>query len=680
MNMSEISFKIDGKEIIAQEGETIRTAAMKAGIEIPALCSNGKVSRTTSCFVCVVKDVKTGRFLPSCSAMPAQGQEIESDTQEVKEMRKTALGLLLSEHTGDCEAPCTLACPAHASVEEYVRAGRKGDFAKALSIIKERIPLPISIGRVCPRFCEQDCRKNVTGEAVSINDFKRLAADLYYDSYKEELPPFNGKKIAIIGGGPAGLSAAYYLRRSGYGSTIFEQMPEAGGMLRYGIPEFRLPKDLLRKEIKHFVEMGIEIKTGQKAGKDFSVEELQKEYDGVIVAVGSWSPSSLRIEGEDEAVQGIHFLEKIASKNWQDLENPGKTVVLGGGNTAIDCARTSLRCGGDVTILYRRTEKEMPAQAIEVEEAREEGVKFEFLVAPLALKKGENGKKILTCQKMVLGEPDASGRRAPIPVEGGEFEMEVDTVIAAIGQKTKAPEGVPTDKRGNVAVANFKAAPLLYAAGDCVSGPATVVEGVAAGRKAANNLMASLEGREEIEEEEFSFNVSRGHWRSMAEKDLVLLRGEEVSNAPRVQPEYIPMEERKTTFKELFPTIGKEKMMKEGERCIECSCSSKSDCKLKKYSENYKVDPNAYKGKKPFSDVDNRHPYIIQDRGKCVRCGICVKTCSEIINKKLLAIMQRGFHTTIGTAFNEGLASYCKDCGECVNECPTGALDWKKKD
>ena len=313
--MSEISFIIDGKEIKAQPGETIRSAAVKAGIEIPALCANGKVSRTTSCFVCVVKDAKTGKFLPSCSAIPAPGQVIESDTDEVKDMRKTALGLLLSEHTGDCEAPCTLACPAHANVEEYVRAGRKGDFAKALSIIKERIPLPISIGRVCPRFCEQDCRKNITGEAVSINDFKRLAADLHYDSYKEELPECNGKKIAIVGGGPAGLSAAYYLRRSGYKSVILEQMPEAGGMLRYGIPEFRLPKDLLRKEIAHFVEMGIEIRTNQKAGKDFTVADLQKEYDGVIIAVGSWSPSSLRIEGEDLAVQGIHFLEKIASKN-----------------------------------------------------------------------------------------------------------------------------------------------------------------------------------------------------------------------------------------------------------------------------------------------------------------------------------------------------------------------------
>ncbi|MBP5181939.1 MAG: FAD-dependent oxidoreductase, partial [Lentisphaeria bacterium] len=363
--MAEIRFVIDGKEIVAKEGETIRSAAMRANIEIPALCGNGIVSRTTSCFVCVVKDAKTGRFLPSCSACPSEGQMIESDTEEVREMRRTALGLLLSEHTGDCEAPCTLACPARARVEEYVRLGRQGKFEEALKVIKEKIPLPMSIGRVCPRFCEKDCRKNVTGEAVSINDFKRLAADLYYEKYMEEIPADTGKKVAVVGGGPAGLSAAYYLRLKGHSVTVFEQNPEAGGFLRYGIPEFRLPKAVLKRELRHFVEMGILFQCGKKLGRDFTLDSLKKEFDGVILAVGCWKPSSMRIDGEDLAVQGIHYLKGIAEKNWQDLADPGKTIVVGGGNTAMDCARTALRCGGKVTVVYRRTEKEMPAEKAE---------------------------------------------------------------------------------------------------------------------------------------------------------------------------------------------------------------------------------------------------------------------------------------------------------------------------
>ena len=303
--MSDIIFKIDGREVAAQPGETILQAAARIGVEIPTLCYNQKISKTTSCFVCVVKDCKTGKFLPSCSACPAPGQEIDASSDEVKDMRRTALSLLVSEHTGDCEAPCTLACPAHATVEEYVRAGRNGDFRKALEIIKQRIPLPMSVGRVCPRFCERDCRRNIGGKPVSINDVKRLSADMYYDTYMEDLPALNGKRVAIVGAGPAGLSAAYYLRLQGVSSFLFEQMPEAGGMLRYGIPEFRLPKDTLRKELAHFDKMGgIEIRTGQKLGKDFTIEQLEQDFDAVILAVGSWASSSMRIDGEEAAQKG----------------------------------------------------------------------------------------------------------------------------------------------------------------------------------------------------------------------------------------------------------------------------------------------------------------------------------------------------------------------------------------
>ena len=206
--MSDIIFKLDGREVAAQPGETILQAAARAGVEIPTLCYNQKISKTTSCFVCVVKDLKTGKFLPSCSACPAPGQEIDASSDEVKDMRRTALSLLVSEHTGDCEAPCTLACPAHATVEEYVRAGRNGDFKKALEIIKQRIPLPMSVGRVCPRFCERDCRRNIGGKPVSINDVKRLSADMYYDTYMEDLPALNGKRVAIVARGTTRISGS----------------------------------------------------------------------------------------------------------------------------------------------------------------------------------------------------------------------------------------------------------------------------------------------------------------------------------------------------------------------------------------------------------------------------------------------------------------------------------------
>ncbi|MBO5695618.1 MAG: FAD-dependent oxidoreductase [Lentisphaeria bacterium] len=677
--MAEFKFILDGKEVTAQPGETILAVAARNGIEIPTLCFNKKISKTTSCFVCVVKDVKTGKFLPSCSACPAPGQEIESSTDEVREMRRTALGLLLSEHTGDCEAPCTLACPAHANVEEYVRAGRKGDFLESLKIIKQRIPLPMSVGRVCPRFCEKDCRRNIDGKPVSINDVKRIAADLFYETYMEELPELNGKKVAIIGAGPAGLSAAYYLRLQGVASVLFDQQPEAGGMLRYGIPEFRLPKDTLRKELAHFGKMGgIEIRTNSKLDRDFTLDQLKSEYDAVIFAIGSWASSSMRIDGEDLANQGIAWLGEIAGKNWQGCANPGRTVVVGGGNTAMDCARTALRLGGDVTVVYRRTKNEMPASLVEIEEAEEEGIKFEYLTAPLALAKAEDGSLALSCQRMELGAADASGRRTPVPVAGSDFIIPADTVISAIGQRTIVPAGIPSGKRGIEAAKEdlrvFADTPV-YAAGDCVSGPATVVEALAAGRKAVLAVLDFFAGKPHTDP--FLFNVSRGHWRNLAKEDLVYLR--KISEADRVQPDYISMDRRKSTFDELFDSIPADKVSAEADRCIECSCTAKGDCLLKKHSTKYGVSPDMYCGQKPISTVDVRHEYIIHDKQKCIRCGTCVKVCSEVINKGLLALMKRGFNTMVQTALGEELPSYCKDCGACVNECPVGALDWKQK-
>lgn len=681
--MSNITVTIDGKQLTAALGETILNIAQKAGIAIPTLCHNEKISRTTSCFVCVVKDLKTGRFMPSCSTCPTNGGEYESSTPEVSDMRRTALNLLLSEHTGDCEAPCTVACPAHADVEAYVRAGREGDFLKSLKIIKTRIPLPMSIGRVCPRFCEKDCRKNITageGGAVCINDFKRLAADMHYEDYIEDIPEATGKRVAIIGAGPAGLATAYYLRLQGIATVIYEKMPQPGGMLRYGIPEYRLPKDILNKELHHFTKLGVEINCNCELGKDIKLDELKKQFDAVAITIGCWKPSSMRTAGEELAAPGIGWLEKIARNNWQG-ENPGRTIVVGGGNTAMDCLRTAVRLGSDnVQCFYRRTEKEMPAEDIEVMEAREEGVIFNFLTAPIALRQGATGL-ILTCQKMKLGEPDASGRRRPVPVEGSEYEVEADTVIAAIGQKTAIPDAaIPANRWGDVETdkISYQVNHNIFAAGDCVTGAATVVEGVAGGFRIANSIVALIAGKDPQSAHPESINVSRGHWRNMAPDDLVFLR-DNVSDNKRVEFDILPPEERKHTMAEVSRTLTKAAMMEEGKRCIECSCTSRDECKLKQHSETYGAKPDAIQGEKLKAGYDNRHPTIIHDRMKCIKCGICVKICKEVVNKNLLSLKQRGFSAKIEATFGQPLPDSCSECGACIEECPVGALDWKIK-
>ena len=672
-----IEFILDGKPVKADPGMTILDVARREGIDIPTLCREQRISRTTSCFVCVVRDSKSGKFLPSCSSCPAPGQEIETSSPEVLDMRRTALNLLLSEHNGDCEAPCTMACPAHAAVEEYVRAGRRGEFLESLKIIKERIPLPMSIGRVCPRFCEKECRRNVYGKPVAINDFKRLAADLFYDSYLEDLPPETGKRVAVVGSGPAGLSAAYYLRRGGIAVEIFEAMPHPGGMLRYGIPEYRLPKAVLGREIAHFEKLGVKIHCGRMLGDGLELSRLEKDFDAVVIAVGCWKASGMRCEGENLARLGIDFLRDVAEHD-NRVANPGRVIVVGGGNTAMDCLRTCVRLGSPrVECFYRRTENEMPAEKLEIAEAREEGVSFRFLVAPVKLeKRGE--VLVLTCREMTLGEPDASGRRKPVEVAGSDFEVEADTVIGAIGQKTDAPEGIPVDRFGNLAVSSGSArlGGKLYAAGDCVSGAATVVEGVAQGRRAALNIMTDLLGAPE--ETAPCVNVSRGRWQELNKSDLVFLRSD-VSEADRQQLSFIPLEERRTTFKEVCSTMTPEQIRREGERCIECSCTDKHDCKLRSHGCTYHCDPLAIGGTRAPGRVDDRHPEIIQDCGKCIKCGICVKICKEVVNQSLLGHQKRGFATVIGTAFNAGLPASCSRCGQCVEACPTGALAWRNK-
>jgi NADPH-dependent glutamate synthase beta subunit-like oxidoreductase len=458
---------------------------------------------------------------------------------------------------------CGEACPAGIDIPRYVRLIGEGKFAEALATIKQSMPFPGILGRVCFAPCEDNCRQAKQDEPIAIKTLKRFAYD--HASYEEKATAKqSGKRVAIIGSGPAGLAAAYYLAKMGHGVTIFEALPEAGGMLRAGIPAYRLPRKTLDDEIDMVKNLGVEIKTNTQIE---SIDRLFKDgYQAVLVATGAHQGIKMGVEGEDHpnVMECIDFLRDVNFGKKVKLGD--SVVVIGGGNAAIDSARTALRLGSkEVTILYRRTRAEMPADAVEVEEAIKEGVKIEFLAAPKKVF-SKNGAVTLENIRMKLGAPDASGRPRPEPIEGSEFKVDVDSVIAAIGQRPDVPKQFELETgRGNIIVADpdtmATAKEHVFSAGDAVTGPASVVEAVRTGKQAAISIDKSLGGKGVLPIDEIKV------------KDLTSRRTfieRQAEESKRVEMPSLSVEDRLKGFDEVELGLTEEMAIVEGRRCWRC--------------------------------------------------------------------------------------------------------------
>ncbi|AIU69684.1 glutamate synthase [Thermococcus eurythermalis] len=692
-----VKIKVNGKEVEAPEGRPLIELLREMG-HVPGFCYNEELDPYGSCRLCLIS-TKRG-VTTSCTLKPVEGLEVETLTDEVVSMRKTALELILSNHYGDCIGPCQDACPAHSDVQGYLALIAMGKYHEAVKLMKEKYILPAVLGRVCPAFCEDACRRNLVDEPLAIRQLKRFAADydLEHGPWMPEIPPSTGKRIAVVGGGPAGLACAYYLRLKGHEVTIIEAMPELGGMMRYGIPPYRLPKDVLDRDIATVINTGIEVKTNTALGRDVSLEELRERYDAVFLGVGAWRSRKMGIPGEEleGVMHGIEFLRKV--NMGEKVELGERVIVVGGGNTAMDVARTALRLGAKVTVVYRRSKAEMPANEREVEEAMEEGVEFMFLTNPVKII-GDGKVEEVELVKMRLGEPDSSGRRRPIPIEGSEFRVKADNVILAIGQycdeEFLKSLGIEA-RRGKALVDEVTlqtSVPGVFAGGDLVLGPSTVIESIATGRRAAIMIDLYLKGKlekakavltepekhiEEVLSDDDLYNVlfdlrPYNHWKRVTEKDY-----EHVERKPRAKVKLLDPEKRKRTFEEVEPALTEEQVLEEAKRCMSCGCMEVFRCKLREYATLYNARQDAFEGEGNKFEIDESHPWVTLDNNKCVLCGQCVRFTHEIAGEGVLDYLYRGFKTRVSPPPGDGLGEVeGKFIGEMIDLCPVGAITEK---
>lgn len=514
-------------------------------------------------------------------------------------------------------APCQEACPAGINIPHYIRCVRFGRFEEALAVIREKIPFPFVCGYACVHPCEAKCSRSKFEDPVAIRMLKRIAAE---KGWRKQSNPVRrnptGKKVAVIGSGPAGLTAAYYLVLQGHDVTVFETLAEIGGMLRYGIPGYRLPNDIVDRDIKVIEETGVKFRAKSKI--DSAEDLLKRGFHAVFVASGAWRGLKMGIPGEDSlgALDGLSFLKAVNSDRPPCIA--GKVLVVGGGNTAIDIARASRRLGADTTILYRRTRAEMPAAAVEIEEAIEEGVTIEFLTAPVRIEKGA-----VTCIRMTLEDADDSGRPRPVPIKGSKYTLKNVTVITAIGQEMEVPSAIlRRNKNGTITIdADTLATSVegIFAGGDAVTGPASIIDAISHGRKASISIDRFLGGTGIINEltEESPFNPPEGAPRG----------------TPRVEIRRVSPQKRLKNFEVVEKVLGSVTAMREAGRCLSCDLRefeveiNESACKDCGYCREA-CGMNVFSRSDRFNSSGYR-PSVPSQSDRCIGCLSCLYICPD---------------------------------------------------
>jgi NADPH-dependent glutamate synthase beta subunit-like oxidoreductase/formate hydrogenlyase subunit 6/NADH:ubiquinone oxidoreductase subunit I/ferredoxin len=707
-----IRIEIDGRIVEGFEGQTILEVCRDNGIEVPTLCYEPKLPGFGACRMCVV-EVEGEEHPPiSCSRAAEAGMKVATQTEEVRRLRATNLELIFSDHNAYCLPPCQNKCPSHIDIPGFLKANAEANWRESTRIFKRTIPFPSVLGRVCPAPCEEHCRRDEVDEAIAIRDSHRYAGDqvikaMIDDGIDPPLPfevqAKSGRRAAVVGSGPAGMAAAYYLLIAGHDVTVFERDPAPGGMLRYGIPQYRLPKvEVLEAEYESVTRLGGKIVCDQGLGRDYSLDDLQGQgYDAVLVAIGCYTTNKLGIPGEDAdgVFDGLEYLRTATLGLPVEGHAGSRVVVIGGGFTSMDCTRTSVRQGAkEVTLVYRRDMKDMPASN-EVHEAIEEGARAIFQAGPTRIMTDEATGKVNGVEfiRMKLGAPDASGRRRPEPAPRTEFTIPCDRVLLAIGQGPELDwitqpgnHGLETTKQGRLkadAVTFETGRPGVFGTGDVRIGAATVVQAIAEGRRAAYAADAWLKG--------LDLGAIRTR-QTLAEPQpefLSIVPFTSEVKEPRYRMTALPPEIRNKSYIEYEVPYTRAEAMAESTRCLQCTCEAIGFCDLRRLGIEYgttlpTLEPQHHNGAGYRSVTENRftgtnhdyirddsHAFILREPSRCIDCGRCANVCAEVVGAACYDFMRIGFDTLVTTPLDMSLNDTpCVSCGRCAETCPTGAL------
>ncbi len=688
--MKTVTLTIDGHEIVAEKDLTILEVAKRSDITIPTLCYvKGKPS-DTPCELCVVEVAGNDELMLSCVTLAREGMEIQTASEAVIAHRQERLAVISETHFGDCKAPCNLTCPGQINVQGYIAHVAKGEYEEALRLVMERNPVPFSVGRVCPRFCETRCRRLLVDEPVSINHLKRFVADWCMSHEIDLKIPKDkptGKRIAVIGGGPAGLTAAWFLTLKGHDVTIFEAASKLGGALRYGFPDYKIPREIVDYEVNTILRMGINIRLSQQWGRDFTLQDLKDMgYDATFVGIGACIDAPFDVPCTDK--ENVHTATKFLRmvNEGRELDLGRKAAVIGGNNIGMEVARSLIRQGVEqVTVIYPRARLEMPANQRNIREAENEGVQFLLMASPVGLcgTPDENNRLKLDLLRMKLGEPDKKGKRPVIPIPESTNSLGIDTVVSSLGQM--AVNGV---MKGGELEAQLKVSPAgmfvanprssqtsvegVFAGGDASTGTKSVIQAVVSARRAANNINAYVMGVEK-DPADNRFNFHRG--RTFDDVSLKNFDGINVKLREKM-PER-PPEVSTQDFDEVKLGFTEKMARREAERCLSCGCTAFERCDLKKLDIELGVNINKTgMGSVPVYPIDHSHRAITVDRNKCIYCGRCERSCEyDALEVKCESLDEKDRPVGLVIDFKDN----CVSCGKCVDNCSTGALNKRNR-